>query len=190
MSTAATPYGAEPVGTLSASGSFTGKVRHYKIVTTEATAIFTGDFVKLISGGTVSKQAVTTSLGTITVGIFMGCAYTDPGTGQMTFSAQWPAANAATDAVAYVADDPFLVFKMQADGALLATKVGLNASLISTAGSTTIGRSKNAIDASTAATTNTLPVRILEVIDPATAFPEALVTYLPGVHAHLTILGV
>ena len=31
MATTATPNGAEPVGTLSSSGSFTGKVRHIKI---------------------------------------------------------------------------------------------------------------------------------------------------------------
>ena len=31
MATTATPMGAEPVDTLSASGSFTGKVRHIKI---------------------------------------------------------------------------------------------------------------------------------------------------------------
>jgi len=190
MSTTATPYGAEPVGTLSASGSYSGKVRHIPIVTTEATAIFYGDFVKLISGGTVSKAATTTTVPTGTVGIFLGCAYTDPSTNQMTFNQQWPAANAATDAVAYVADDPNLVFKMQADGALLATKVGLNCSAISTAGSTAIGRSKNALDASTAATTNTLPFRILEIIDPTSAFPEALVTWLPGKHAYVAPLGV
>ena len=31
MAATATPMGAEPVGCLSSNGSFTGKVRHYKI---------------------------------------------------------------------------------------------------------------------------------------------------------------
>jgi hypothetical protein len=190
MSTAATPYGAEPIGTLSASGSFTGKVRHIPIVTTEATAIFYGDFVKMISGGTVSKSAISTSVPTGTVGIFMGCFYTDPTTKQPTYSQYWPAANAATDAVAYVCDDPFLVFKMQADESLAATKVGLNCSAISTAGSASIGRSRNALDGSSAATTNTLPFRILELVEAGDSFTEAHVTWLPGKHAYLTILGV
>ena len=53
MATAATPMGAEPVGTLSASGSFTGKVRHIKIASGYATDIFYGDFVKLVAAGTL-----------------------------------------------------------------------------------------------------------------------------------------
>ena len=61
MATSATPMGAEPVGTLSASGSFTGKVRHIKIASGYATSIFYGDFAKLVSSGTVEKAAVTTS---------------------------------------------------------------------------------------------------------------------------------
>ena len=40
MATTATPMGAEPVDTLSASGSFTGKVRHIKIASGYGTAIF------------------------------------------------------------------------------------------------------------------------------------------------------
>ena len=47
MATSATPNGAEPVNTLSASGSYTGKVRHIKIARA-CTAIFYGDFVKLV----------------------------------------------------------------------------------------------------------------------------------------------
>ena len=76
MATVATPMGAEPVDTLSASGSFTGKVRHIKIANAYATAIFYGDFVKLVAAGTVEKAAVTTSVAAGTVGIFVGCAYT------------------------------------------------------------------------------------------------------------------
>lgn len=41
MATSATPMGAEPVDTLSASGSFTGKVRHIKIASGYGTGIFT-----------------------------------------------------------------------------------------------------------------------------------------------------
>ncbi len=66
--------GAEPVGTLSASGSFTGKVRHIKIANAYGTAIFYGDFVKLVAAGTVEKEAVTTAVFAGTVGIFVGCA--------------------------------------------------------------------------------------------------------------------
>ena len=72
MATSATPNGAEPVNTLSASGSYTGKVRHMKIASAYGTAIFYGDFVKLVAAGTVEKAAVTTSVVAGTVGIFVG----------------------------------------------------------------------------------------------------------------------
>ena len=169
MATSASPYGARPIGTLSASGSFTGKTRNLPIITTYATAIFNGDFVKVAADGTVAKDSGTTAL--TAVGIFMGCSYTDPTSGQKTFSDQWPASNAATDAMAYVIDDPNVVFQMQADEAVNTTDRGLNASVVQTAGSTAIGKSKNALDGSTPATTNTLPLRILDFVDGPMSLP-------------------
>lgn len=195
MATSATPMGAEPVGTLSASGSFTGKVRHIKIASAYDTAIFYGDFVKLVAAGTAEKAAVTTAAVAGTVGVFVGCSYTDPTTKQPTFSQYWPADTVASDAVAYVADDPKLVFQMQGDGSIAQTGLGNNVQAISTAGSTDIGRSKNALDASSIATTNTFPLRIVDFVDgPSSAvgdsFTDCIVTWLPGSHAYDTALGV
>ena len=162
MSSSATPYGARPVGTLSASGSFTGKVRHYSIASGYGTAIFYGDFVKLVAAGTVEKDTGTTSL--TPVGIFLGVSYTDPNTSQKTFSQFYPASTAADDISAYVLDDPNVLFEMQADGSAAVTNIGNNVAVVQTAGSTSIGTSKNAIDISTAATTTaTLPVRIVDI---------------------------
>lgn len=195
MASSATPMGAEPVGTLSASGSFTGKVRHIKVASGYGTDIFYGDFVKLVATGTVEKAAVTTAAVAGTVGVFCGCAYTDPTTGQPTFSQYWPASTAASDAVAYVCDDPKLVMQMQGDGSIAQTGLGNNVQAISTAGSTSIGRSKNALDASSIATTNTFPLRIVDFVDgPDSAvgdsFTDCIVTWLPGSHAYDTALGV
>ena len=194
MATTATPTGAEPVDTLSASGSFTGKIRHIKIANAYGTAIFYGDFVKL-AAGTVEKAAVTTAVVAGTVGIFVGCAYTDPTTNQMTFNQQFPASTAADDIVAYVVDDPKLLFRMQADEAIAQTGLGNNVSAVNTAGSTSIGRSKNALDGGSIATTNTLPLRIVDFVDGPTsavgdAFTDCIVTYLPLSHAYETKLGV
>ena len=162
MSSSATPYGARPVGTLSASGSFTGKVRHYSIASGYGTAIFYGDFVKLVADGTVEKDTGTTTL--TPVGIFLGVSYTDPNTSQKTFSQFYPASTAADDISAYVLDDPNVLFEMQADGSAAVTNIGNNVAVVQTAGSTSIGLSKNAIDISTAAsTTATLPVRIVDI---------------------------
>ncbi len=195
MATTATPMGAEPTDTLSASGSFTGKVRHIKIASGYGTGIFYGDFVKLVAAGTVEKAAVTTAVVAGTVGIFVGCSYTDPTTSQLTFNQQFPASTAADDIMAYVVDDPKLVFKMQGDGSIAQTGLGNNVSAVNTAGSTSIGRSKNALDASTIATTNSLPLRIVDFVDGPNsavgdAFTDCLVTYLPLSHAYETKLGV
>ena len=195
MATTATPMGAEPVGTLSASGSFTGKVRHIKIASGYATAIFYGDFVKLVSSGTVEKSAITTAVVAGTVGIFVGCAYTDPSTNQKTFNQQYPASTAADDIVAYVVDDPKLLFQMQADGSIAQTGLGNNVKANSNAGSTSIGRSKNSLDADTIDTDNSFPLRIVDFVDGPNstvgdAFTDCIVTYLPLTHAYEVKLGV
>ena len=195
MATSATPNGAEPVNTLSASGSYSGKVRHMKIASAYGTAIFYGDFVKLVAAGTVEKAAVTTAVVAGTVGIFVGCSYTDPSTSQLTFNQQYPASTTASDIMAYVVDDPKLVFKMQADEAIAQTGLGNNVSAVSTAGSTAIGRSKNALDGGSIATTNSLLLRVLEFVEGPSStvgdtYTDCLVTYLPLSHAYETKLGV
>jgi hypothetical protein len=164
MSSTATPMGAEPIGTLSASGSFTGKVRHLSIASNYGTAIFYGDFVKTVAAGTIEKDTGTTSL--TPTGVFMGCSYTDPTTNQPTYSQFYPASTVASDIKAYVLDDPNVLMKMQGDASLAQTAIGNNVAIVQTAGSTSIGRSKNAVDSSTiAATTATLPLRIIDFVD-------------------------
>ena len=161
MSSSASPYGARPVGTLSASGSFSGKVRHYSIASGYATSIFYGDFVKLVAAGGVEKDTGTTAC--TPVGIFLGVSYTDPNTSQKTFSQMWTASVVASDATAYVIDDPDVLFEMQADGTAAQTVIGNNAAVALTAGSTSIGTSKNVVDISTIAVTATLPIRIVDI---------------------------
>ena len=192
MATSAAPTGAEPVGTLSASGSFTGKVRHIKIASGYGTAIFYGDFVKLVSSGTVEKDTGTTTL--TPVGVFMGCSYTDPSTNQKTFNQQFPASTAASDIVAYVLDDPSVLMRMQGDASLAQTTLGNNVAVVQTAGSTSIGRSKNAVDSSTVATTNTLPLRIIDFVDGPTstvgdAFTDVIVKFNVG-HIYENTTGI
>ena len=193
MSATATPMGAEPVGGLSACGSFSGKVRHIKIASGYASNIFYGDFVKLVNTGTIEKDVGTATA--TPVGIFMGCFYTDPSTSQPTFNQMWPTGTVADDAMAYVLDDPDAVFRMQGDGSLAQTTLGNNIAIIQTSGSTTIGRSKNAVDASTAATTDTLPLRILEFMDGpdstvGDAYTDVLLTYNFGMHQYRNATGI
>jgi hypothetical protein len=192
MATTATPMGAEPTDTLSASGSFTGKVRHIKVASGYGTAIFYGDFVKLVNTGTVEKDTGTTSA--TPVGVFVGCAFTSPSTGELTFSQYFPASTAANDIVAYVVDDPNVLMRMQSDEAIAQTGLGNNVAVVQTAGSTSIGRSKNAVDGSSIATTNTLPLRIIDFVDGPTsavgdAFTDVIVKFNAG-HQYSNTTGV
>ena len=193
MSATATPTGAEPIGTLSSSGSFTGKVRHLKIASNYGTAIFYGDFVKTVAAGTIELDTGTTSL--TPTGVFMGCFYTDPTTKQPTYSQFYPASTVASDIKAYVLDDPDVLMKMQGDATLAQTAIGNNVSLVQTAGSTDIGRSKNAIDSSTiAATTATLPMRIVDFVDGpdssvGDSFTDVIVKFNAG-HQYTNTTGI
>ena len=186
MASSATPYGARPIGTLSASGSWSGKVRHLPIGSGYGTAIMNGDFVKLVADGDIELDNGTTAL--TAVGIFVGCSYTPSTTSQKTFNTQWPASTVASDAMAYVIDDPHVVFQMQGDEALNTTDRGLNAAVVYTIGSTSIGKSKSKLDGSSLATTNTLPLRILDFVDGPTskapvgttasdAYPDVIVKF-------------
>ncbi len=73
---------------------------------------------------------------------------------------------ASTQAVVWVCDDPFVIFKIQADGAIPAASMGLNANLIYTvAGSATTGLSGVQLDSGTTTaptTTATLQLMILQ----------------------------
>jgi hypothetical protein len=174
MASTATPMGARPVGSL-VSAAYNAKITHYKIANAFGTDIFYGDFVKWADNNpntTIQKDTGTTSM--TPIGVFLGCSYTDPSTGQTTFNQYYPASTAADDIMAYVASDPFLVMQMQSDEALTQDDLGKNVAVIQTAGSTAIGTSKNAIDGSTANTTNTLPLKIIDFVDgPDSAIGDA-----------------
>jgi hypothetical protein len=192
MSATATPMGADPVGTLSASGSYTGKVRHYKIASNDSTAIFYGDFVKMTSAGVVTLDTGTATL--TPIGVFMGCSYTDPNTNQLTFSQYYPASTVASDIDAYVLNDPFVEMRMQGDATLAQTALGNNASVVQTAGSSSIGRSRNAFDSSSIATTATLPLKLIEFVDGpdssiGDAYTDVIVMFTVG-HQLLNTTGI
>jgi hypothetical protein len=174
MASTASPMGARPVGSL-VSAAYNAKITHYKINNAYGTDIFYGDFVKWADNNpntTIQKDTGTSSM--TPIGVFLGCSYTDPSTGQTTFNQYYPASTAADDIMAYVASDPFLVMQMQSDEALTQDDLGKNVAVVQTGGSTAIGTSKNAIDGSTAATTNTLPLKIIDFVEgPDSAIGDA-----------------
>ena len=191
MSTTAAPNGMRPMN-LIGGRPFAGSTRQIKITDDYATAIFYGDAVSIVAGGTIEKDVGTDAM--TPVGIFMGCSYTDPSLNYKLFNQQWPAGTVASDAFAYVCDDPDALFRIQADGQVAQTALGANFALIQTAGSTATGNSANALASATAATTNTLPVRLVDFWQGPNsaindAFTDCVVKWAAG-HAYTTNEGI
>ena len=184
MSATAAPFGLRPVGNL--GGNYNGSFRQYPILSTESTAIVFGDVVKLTDAGTtttIQKDTGTTSA--TPIGIFMGCRYTDLSTGQTQFSQVWSGA-AHTNGMVYVADDPNILFTIQADGAVNNDDIASNCALVQGSANTTLGISRVSLDISTAATTAALPIRIADWLggydgdEYGTSFPIMLCKFNTG----------
>tara|TARA_R110002020_G_scaffold335681_2_gene550851 strand:- start:186 stop:791 length:606 start_codon:yes stop_codon:yes gene_type:complete len=184
------PYGLKPVKMLNGS-PYAGATRQYRIASAYDTNIFYGDVVKLVTAGTVERDTADAAM--TPIGVFMGCTYTDPSTSQITFKQYWPASTVASDAMAYVVDDPNVLFKVAVISSaasstivmadLAITDIGANVQMVDNTGSTVTGNSKIAVD-DTSATTNTFPLRVVDVVTEtktsATAFPEVLVKWCAG----------
>jgi len=162
MSSVSSPFGLRPVGTL--GGEYTGGFRQYPILSSESTRICYGDIVKLTDGGsTTTIQKDTGTSACTPIGIFLGCRFIDVSTKQLTFSQQWSGA-AHTEGMAYVADDPNILFAVQADGTVNDDDLGANVELEQTASNATLGISRVSLDISTTAVTAALPVRIVDFL--------------------------
>jgi hypothetical protein len=161
------PYGLQPVNLIGGQ-VFAGSTRLLKIASGYAANIFYGDVVKMVSTGTIEKDTGTTTVAANGVaGVFLGCTYTNPSTKQPTWSQYWPTGTVASDAQAYVADDPDVLFKVAAVSGTTVVAfygqsvIGNNVALVQNAGSTTTGDSAVAIDGTSAAATVSLPIRIV-----------------------------
>jgi hypothetical protein len=174
--TVSTPYGFKPINRFDGI-PYAGATLQYPV--TSGQAIYYGDTVKIVAGGTVQTSGATTT-GTI-VGVFVGAQYVNS-SGQ-TVQAQFCPASGVTSPIAYVVVDPTASFKVAVTttgntsvvtGAN-ATIVGTNVAQTSyTAGSTATGDSVAAIvlPATGAGNATTLPFRVVAVV-PDTAYANA-----------------
>tara|TARA_R100001143_G_C3341143_1_gene124336 strand:+ start:100 stop:708 length:609 start_codon:yes stop_codon:yes gene_type:complete len=163
------PFGLRYVRNLQGKYNNSGQSR-YRITTgdqTNTTNIYQGDIVTQNTAGIVTRIARADGGGAtsaIIVGVFNGCFYTDPTTSKPTWSNYWPG-NAATDAIAFLFDDPFDVFEVQADAAFPVADLFGNFDIVdnSGTGSSNSGNSYMELDVTTGATTATLPVKALDI---------------------------
>jgi len=90
--------------------------------------------------------------------------FTDPTSGEQTFSAFYPASTNASDIIAFIIDDPMAIFEIQANAAFpIADLLGNFDIVYTTAGSTASGISGAELDVATGATTAGLPLKVIDI---------------------------
>jgi len=192
MASSATPYGLKPVKR--ADGlPYSGAVTHYKIDPAGvANNIFNGSIVQLTAAGYIEladgtgKDITTNNFGGSSIGaagVFVGCEYVND-QGQTVHSQYYP--SGAVNAVAYIVDDPNVLFQAQLDGVSgqddLGTITGFPAAQnATTSGDTATGNSTMALDATVQTTVGGL--LIMGFVSPTDdAYPDVLVKFTTGAH--------
>jgi hypothetical protein len=172
------PYGLVPINSVDGK-PYAGATRQLPIASTYNTAIYNGDIVALVDGGTIALSGVTndstTTAANYTYGVFVGVQYVNA-QGQTVQAQYYPGNAAATSAVAYVVDDPMAAFKVAvvfANSVVTTVNqsvVGINMAIDQGTGSATTGNSGFGVLVPTDNLGNaaTLPVRAVSVI-PETA---------------------
>ena len=109
------PYGLKAVNEIGGL-PYAGSTRMIPIASGYGSNLFYGQIVQLSAGTLIAGAYTPASSPTTpiagTIGVFVGCSYTNPSTLQPIQSQYWPASTVANDAIAYVIDDPRTVFKV------------------------------------------------------------------------------
>ena len=172
-------YGFKPVNRLDGL-PYAGAIRQIPVAAAYATAILNGDTVAIdTSGYLVAKTATATG---DSVGVLVGCQYVNS-SGQTVQGQYYPASQSTSTNLAfgYVVDDPNAVFKVVATNGQNTTPVAYNRSIVGAnvaisvnTGSTTTGDSYYGIDGTSANTTNTLPIRVVDVVPDTATGPAGV----------------
>jgi hypothetical protein len=176
-------YGFKPVGLIGGQ-VFAGSTRDYPIQYNYGTALYYGDMVTLSSGYAVIATVPVSTTNT-TVGVFLGCYYTNPTTKQRQYAQYYPGNVTAGDITAIVGDDPDQVFRCAVTAAAGSTTIASGSSILvgqNMAGNTLTGSAStgNGAGAVVALTTNTSGggFRVLELVPDTQVSTSA--TYVSG----------
>lgn len=180
--TVSAPYGFQPINRIGGT-PYVGSTR---LIPVDSGAVYDGDLVELLSSGKC-KVVADGAAAPQAIGVCVGVQYTNS-SGQ-TVQAQYAPASGVTNVVAYVVDDPQALFKVASVSGttviagLGRTAVGQNTSVVLNAGNATTGDSKQAISTTTA-TTNTLPIRIVDVIPETATGSDTFVEFVVKINTH------
>jgi hypothetical protein len=187
--TVSAPYGLKPINLIGGQ-VFAGATRQRRIAS-GASSIGFGDPVKFASDGTiVVTTETTTGPATGFAGVFLGCQFVSSVTGQPTWSQSWisgTSVKANTFIYAYVCEDPDQLFQVavvsgttvvSTTSGLTYTNINNNVALVANTLNTTTGDSQQGILLSSADVTDSLPLRIVDLV-PDTAFTYSGTVYYP-----------
>jgi len=178
------PYGLEAINRVDGM-PYAGAIRQIPITASYGTAIYNGDIVKLVTGGTVEKSAIGANVtAQPTLGVFVGCQYVNS-SGQTVQAQYYP--TGVSSAIGYIVVDPQAAFKVAVTTSgntsvvtsVTRAVVGTNMEIATGAGSNVTGNSGLSVVSGSAANTAILPVRVIDVVPEtavnATNFREVIV---------------
>jgi len=176
MANQETAFGLRPVGLVGSGVNSTG-VTEYEIASNNTDAIFNGSIVVPLAAGVIGQAGATNGGTTQALGVLVGVQYQDATQKKPVWLNYWPGSGGVSVDTNYpvkalVADNPNQLFVVAADATLTNRATALaavfaNASLGTSArtGSTDTGKSNSQLGVSTIATTATLPLRIVGLVD-------------------------
>jgi len=189
-------YGLRPISRQGSSANSTG-MTEYRIAAGNANPLFHGMAVIPLSTGVIDDLQAAAGGNVSIVGVFGGCEYVSDTTGKPVWSNYWPGSGADSDypVKAFVYDDPNQLFRIATSNVVAAanteaevrTAVFANIALATgNSGSTSTGMSSATADLDTIATTNTLALRIMGILeDPANSdFTSAGIPLIVRINNH------
>jgi len=189
-------YGLRPISRQGSSANSTG-MTEYRIAAGNANPLFHGMAVIPLSTGVIDDLQAAAGGNVSIVGVFGGCEYVSDTTGKPVWSNYWPGSGADSDypVKAFVYDDPNQLFRIATSNVVAAanteaevrTAVFANIALATgNSGSTSTGLSSATADLDTIATTNTLALRIMGILeDPANSdFTSAGIPLIVRINNH------
>jgi hypothetical protein len=187
--TVSAAYGYKPVNLIGGQ-VFAGSTRNLPVQYNYGTAMYYGDLVTLSAGYVVIATYPVSTTNT-TVGVFLGCYYTNPTTKQRQYSQYYPGSVTAGDITAIIGDDPDQVIRCAVTTGASATTIGSASSILvgvnmagnTLTGSASTGNGAGAVVAASA-TTSGGGFRVLNLV-PDTQISTSC-TYVSGGAASAT----
>ena len=176
MANQETAYGLRPIGMVGSGPNSTG-ITEYEIASGNTNVIFNSGIVVPLATGFVDQAGDTAGGTTQALGVLTGVMYQDSVRKQPVWLDYWPGSGAVSvdtnhPVRAYVADNPNQLFQISSDASLTnkataQAAVFANTDLGTSArtGSTDNGKSSSQASVANIATTATLPLRIVGIVD-------------------------